>query len=313
MGASSLSSRAIIGEFYNTLQQNLGASWIPLISNYFDSNQEMESYKWLGMVPAMREWVGGRQAKGLRESGLDIRNKSFEATLEVLVDEIRRDKTGQVMIRVRELAARANSHWAKLLSAFIANGESSVGYDGQYFYDTDHAEGDSGVQSNRISADVAVPAKPTAGEMESAILAAVQQLLAIKDDQGEPLNEDASQFLVMVPINLMAPAAGALGSQIVMEGGAARSNLIVTAGSLGGLDFKLATNARLPWTTKFAVFNTGAEAKALIRQEEEGIKVEAIAEGSELEFKEKKHWYGVSAMRNVGYGYWQRSVLTELT
>jgi len=41
-------------------------------------------------------------------------------------------------------------------------------------------------------------------------------------------------------------------------------------------------------------------------QEEEGIKVEAIAEGSELEFKEKKHWYGVSAMRNVGYGYWQR-------
>jgi phage major head subunit gpT-like protein len=313
MGASSLSSRAIIGEFYNTLQQNLGASWIPLISNYFDSNQEMESYKWLGMVPAMREWVGGRQAKGLRENGLDIRNKSFEATLEVLVDEIRRDKTGQVMIRVRELAARANSHWAKLLSAFIATGESSVGYDGQYFYDTDHAEGDSGVQSNRITADVATPAKPTAGEMEGAILAAVQQLLAIKDDQGEPLNEDASQFLVMVPINLMAPAAGALGSQIVMEGGAARSNLILTAGSLGGLDFKLATNARLPWTTKFAVFNTGAEAKALIRQEEEGIKVEAIAEGSELEFKEKKHWYGVSAMRNVGYGYWQRSVLTELT
>ena len=313
MGASSLSSRAIIGEFYNTLQQNLGATWIPLISNYFDSNQEAETYKWLGMVPAMREWIGGRQAKGLRENGLTIANKSFEATLEVLLDEIRRDKTGQVMVRVRELAARANSHWAKLLSAMIAAGESQVGYDGQYFYDTDHVEGDSGAQSNSITLDVNTPAKPTAGEMETAILQAVQQLLAIKDDQGEPLNEDASQFLVMVPINLMAPAAGALGSQIVMEGGAARSNLILTAGSLGGLDFKLVTNARLPWTTKFAVFNTGAEAKAMIRQEEEGIKVEAIAEGSEIEFKEKKHWYGVSAMRNVGYGYWQRSVLTTLT
>ncbi len=313
MGASSLSSRAIIGEFYNTLQQNLGASWIPLISNLFDSNQEMETYKWLGMVPAMREWIGGRQAKGLRENGMDIRNKLFEATLEVLVDEIRRDKTGQVMIRVRELAQRANSHWAKLLSSLIVGGESSVCYDGQYFFDTDHAEGDSGAQSNKIQTDVATPTKPTPGEMENAILASVTALLGLKDDQGEPFNEDANQFLVMVPVSLMAPTAAALGAQIVMEGGAARSNTIVTAGALGGFEFKMATNARLPWTTKFAVFNTGAEAKALIRQEEVGIEVSAIAEGSELEFKENKHWYGVKAHRNAGFGYWQRALLNELT
>jgi hypothetical protein len=37
--------------------------------------------------------------------------------MEVLVSEMRRDKTGQVMIRVRELAQRVNSHWAKLLTA----------------------------------------------------------------------------------------------------------------------------------------------------------------------------------------------------
>lgn len=36
----------------------------------------------------------------------------------------------------------------------------------------------------------------------------------------------------------------------------------------------------------------------------------AIAEGSELEFKERKHHYGVKAIRNVGYGYWQRACLT---
>ena len=130
MSAASLSSRAIIGEFYNTLEQNTGALWVPGTSMLVTSDQESETYKWLGMAPAMREWVGGRVAKGFRDNGITIVNKTFEATLEVLLDEIRRDKTGQVMVRVRELAGRTNAHWAKLLSTLIIAGEAAVCYDG---------------------------------------------------------------------------------------------------------------------------------------------------------------------------------------
>ena len=108
MSAIGLGSRAIIGEFYKTLEQDLGTSWIPSLSNYFTSDQESETYKWLGMVPAMREWLGGRNAKGFRENGLTIINKTWEATLEVLVDWIRRDKTGQIAVRIAELAVRAS-------------------------------------------------------------------------------------------------------------------------------------------------------------------------------------------------------------
>ena len=39
----------------------------------------------------------------------------------------------------------------------------------------------------------------------------------------------------------------------------------------------------------------------------------AVAEGSELEFTDNKHHYGVKAIRNVGYGYWQHACLTTLT
>jgi len=102
MGASSLGSRAIIGAFYNELEQNIGQTWVPDVSMLFESNQESETYKWLGMAPAMREWIGGRQAKGFRENGITIVNKKYESTMEVLCDEIRRDKTGQVMLRVAE-------------------------------------------------------------------------------------------------------------------------------------------------------------------------------------------------------------------
>lgn len=313
MGASTLSSRAIIGEFYATLDQDLGGSWIAGTSNLFQSNQESETYKWLGMAPAMREWIGGRHAKGFRENGITIVNKNFEATLEVLVDEIRRDKTGQVMVRVRELAQRTNAHWAKLLSELIIAGESTACYDGQYFFDTDHSEGDSGSQSNDITNDITTTTAPTAGEMESSILKAIEAIMGFKDDQGEPLNESARAFTVMVPVPYMSSAAAAIGSEIIVDASTSRTNRILTMGSLGGFQVSLAVNPRLTWTTKLAVFRTDAETRALIRQEEEGVTVSAIAEGSELEFREKRHHYGVKAIRNVGYGYWQRACLVTHT
>lgn len=94
MSAQGLSSRAIIGEFYRRLEQDMGNSWISQISMLFQSDQESETYRWLGQSPVMREWIGGRQAKGFRETGMTIFNKHFEATLEVLLNELRRDKNG---------------------------------------------------------------------------------------------------------------------------------------------------------------------------------------------------------------------------
>ena len=313
MSAQGLSSRAIIGEFYATLEEDMGGLWVPQVSNLFTSDQESEIYKWLGQSPQMREWIGGRQAKGFATEGVTIVNKEFEATLEVLVKEMRRDKTGQVMVRVRELAQRTNSHWAKLLSQLIIAGESAVCYDGQFFFDTDHSEGDSGTQSNDLTLDVTTPTAPSAGAAEEAILKCMQAILGFKDNQGEPLNENAREFLVMTPITLMNSVASAIGASVIVDGSTSRTNTILTLGTLGGFTVRMAANARLSWTDKLAVFRTDSETKAFIRQEEEAVSVSAIAEGSELEFTQNKHQYGVKASRNVGYGYWQRAALITLT
>lgn len=307
-----LSSRAIIGTFYNRLEVMTSASWIGGISMEFQSDQESETYKWLGMSPAMREWIGGRQAKGLRSDGITITNKLFEATLEIPVDWMRRDKTGQIEVRVDELAGRAVTHWQKLLSDQIAAAESAVCYDGQYFFDTDHSQGSSGSQSNDITVDIsAVPAVlhgtatlPSPEELRAMVFAGVQQMLGLKDDQGEPMNEMARSFLVMVPVAWFTVAAAALKNPVV--GG--DSN---TMNSLDGFTFELAVNPRLTWTDKLAVFRKDAATKPFIRQEEFGVQVAAVAEGSELEFTERMHHYGISASRNVGLGYWQQACLVQ--
>lgn len=304
-----LSSRAIIGTFYQRLQAMQAASWVDQIGMRFQSDQESETYKWLGMAPAMREWVGGRDSKGFRENGITITNKTFEATLGVPIDWLRRDKTGQLMVRIEELAGRTVTHWQSLLSTLIMNAGSTVCYDGQYFFDTDHSEGDNSTnQSNAITVDISTldtttdtASAPTPKQMQGMVMGGVEKILGFKDDQNEPMNEMARSFLVMVPTSLFKNAAAALGNPLI---GGGDTNLLT---ALDGYSFSLAVNPRLTWTDKIGVFRTDGSVKPFILQEEEGVTVSAIAEGSELEFKENRHEYGVKAIRNVGLGYWQQA------
>src|SRR3954463_8884882 len=113
-----LASPAIIGGFYQTLEQEFQGSWAGEVGWLNpDSSQEEEIYKWLGNVPAFREWLGGRNAKGLRTETFSIRNKKWEQTLDFDVDDLRRDKTGQVDVRLGELAQRGSTHWESLTSS----------------------------------------------------------------------------------------------------------------------------------------------------------------------------------------------------
>ncbi len=318
MGASGLSSRAIIGTFYETLKLADGMGWQSKIAMPFDSNQESETYKWLGMSPAVREWIGSRLMNGLRENGITIVNKTFESTLEVGVDEQRRDKTGQITVRIQELADRVAAHWNSLLSTLINNGGAStngLAYDGQFFFDTDHSEGSSGTQKNDLAAgdytvlNVGVAAAPTANEMADALMAVIQHFYTLKDDQGEPYNELAKSFLCMVPVNMWGAAQTAVSAQMLNTGAGSRDNPLLKM----GVSVEVAANSRLTATDKFCLFRTDGRTKPFIKQEEEGVSMSALAEGSETEFKDNKHVYGVKCIRNVGYGMWQHAIRATLS
>lgn len=309
-----ITSRNVIGVFYETLEAASQASWASQLAMMVTSNQDSETYRWLGMVPAMREWAGGRLAKGLRSSGITIVNKDFEATLEILASEVRRDKTGQVRVRIQELADRAAGIWESLISTLILGGGSGVCYDGQYFFDTDHAEGDSGTQKNLLTAsevtalNVTTPAAPTEAEFAAALMGVIGWMLAFKDDQGEPLNANARNFAVMTPPNLYGPAAAAV-SQRVLMGQNLANNQILSA----GLTVMPILNPRLTATDAFYVFRTDGRAKPFICQEELPIEISALAEGSEEEFKNNRHLYGVKMAGNAGYGMWQHAAKATLS
>ena len=59
-------------------------------------------------------------------------------------------------------------------------------------------------------------------------------------------------------------------------------------------------------------FRTDGETRPFIFQEELPVQVQALAEGSELEINENQHQYGVKAIHEVGYGFWQDACLVTL-
>ncbi len=312
-----ITERQVIGTFYKALEEYTGAGWVGSVANYFTSDQDKEDYAWLGMAPALQRWVGGRGAKGFTENNIEIENLHYEATVEILLRDLRRDKTGQVMTRVREMARRTNEHWADLLTTLIINGPSTTCYDGQYFFDTDHSEGDSGTQSNSISVDISgLPVdnhgditNPSIAEMQLAIAKGVEAIVGFLDNQGKPMNSGASSFIVMVPVSLMNTAMQAVAtpaqvseSQTVLQ--ALKGAFSITA----VVNPFLGTN----WSEQFAVFRTDSEVKAFIRQEETAVQLKTKWEDSEFCFDNDAVQAGVDTWRNVGYGYWQNACLVTM-
>jgi phage major head subunit gpT-like protein len=301
-----LTSRAVVGRFYRRLEEYAAAAWWTRLSMHFASSQESETYRWLGMVPQVREWVGGRLVRPLRSQGVTIVNKTWESTIRVDADEQRRDKSGQILVRISELARRVATHPNKLLTTLLLAAEATAGHDGQYFFDTDHSEGDSGSQSNDITFDAATTTAPTAGEMHEAIIAGIGQVLSLRDDQGEPLHEGAREFLVMVPTAFLASTLVALSGRTVN----ATSNPLAA-----GEPFRVGwlANPRLTWTDRFAIFRTDGGTRPFIFQEELPVQIQVLAEGSELEVNENQHQYGVKAIHAAGYGCWQDACLVTFT
>lgn len=314
-GVNRLSSRAVIGMFYERLQTNRELSWVNKVSMHFGSDQASETYPWLGMSPQMREWIGPRLLKSLRSNEITIANKEFEASIEVALRDLDRDKTGQIRVRINDLADRAMSHVAKLLSDLIVAGGTGLAYDGQYFYDTDHKDVGAPYQTsqaNDITFDISdlygshpeisgTAARPSAKCLQDAMLKGVETIMGIKDDQGEPFSELAREFVAMVPVAMMGPALGATSLPNLEFG---QTNIIT-----GNREFRITPyiNPRLTSSSQIHVFRVDGATKPFIDQEERPVSIAAQAEGSPEEFYNKRHVYGVDRRGNVGYGMWQHA------
>jgi phage major head subunit gpT-like protein len=262
------------------------------------SEAALENYQWLGRVPAMKEWVDSKTLEQLRGGGYTIINKDWESTIEVDRNDIEDDRLGMYRPRIAELADEGMRHPDELLSTARRTGSATLCYDGQFFYDTDHSEGMSGVLSNRLTGTGTTTAQITVD-----FFAALAAMRNFKDDQGKPYIRRAGplDLLAVIPPLLERPFRELANATMISN----------TTNVLAGT-FQYMVDPYLTDVNDWFLDYVGAPMKPYVVQMRKKPTFVALEDpnSSESVFMRKKFAYSVEARYNVGYGLWQYSVQT---
>jgi len=296
-----LGSRAIKGAFFKRLEERTQASWTSLIGTTFSSDQESETYAFLGDSPTMSEWVGPRTAQQLKDYDYSLKNKKWSNGIPIDEDDFRRDKTGQILMRINELASRAAILPQQLFTQLLT--DNNAAYDGVAFFSNSHVNENGDTIDNLLAASGATP---TNAQMETAILASIEAMLGVLDDAGQPVNEFATNFAVMIPTVLWKQTVGALRNEFTA---AAQSNTLVQT----GFNITPVMNPRLTNASEFYTFRTDADVQSLFWQEEVGTTLAELGPGSDYHTLNDKRVYFGKRIGNAGYGRYQMANKTILS
>jgi phage major head subunit gpT-like protein len=293
--------RDLTAKFDNQAMQAM--PFYPAVCYDASSMGDSEKYGWIGSMPGMQEWVGERQFSELRSANFVIENKHYESSLKISKNSIKDDKLGQYGPVMEQLAIEATHHPDELFFNALANGESTTCFDGQFFFDTDHAWGNSGTQSNDLSYTVASTSAVTVDEFKAALRAQVKALLGFKNDQGKlyhrPTVNRLSDLTLLVPLALRDQAYDAIESQMISNS----SNVVVDRPTIVASPY-------LTSDVKFYLFKTGDPVKPMVFQQREPL-TRQMKGLDDSEVKDVK--FMTEARYNVGYFAWWTAVLTTLS
>lgn len=116
------------------------------VATRVNSTTSEEKYGWLGDSFAIREWIGDRRLQALKAYDYSIKNKKYEGTVAVPRDTIEDDQYGTFGARFQMMGDETGRFPDTLVFGLLQAGFTTVGYDGQYFFDTDHPVGLPGAE-----------------------------------------------------------------------------------------------------------------------------------------------------------------------
>lgn len=111
------------------------------IATLVKSTTASNTYAWLGQMPGLTEWIGDRTLTAIQTHGYSIVNKKWASGVEIQRTDIEDDNVGVYSPLIEELGRAAAEKPDELVFGALKAGFTTVCYDGQYFFDTDHPVG----------------------------------------------------------------------------------------------------------------------------------------------------------------------------
>lgn len=142
--------------FQTRFQAGLGRA--PRITDPFvtevASTTKTETYGWLGDFPIFRKWVGQKVVKALEERSYQLTNDDYEVTVAIHKHKLEDDNLGLYGPMLEGIGQDAAYLRDRLCLDALKAGHTSLCYDGQYFFDTDHVINGATVSNSNTAATV---------------------------------------------------------------------------------------------------------------------------------------------------------------
>jgi phage major head subunit gpT-like protein len=264
------------------------------ITTTIESTTEAEIQAWMSRQLKMRKWEGSRLLNDMASRAQELVNDPYEASFKVPRRKIADDKLGIFQPMMEELA-RVAKHWPdRLVWDTLKAGATSLGYDGQYQYDTDHPinmdDPSLGTQSNRFTAT---------GLSSDNLATVVATMGAWKGEDGQEL-EIEPNLLVVGPDN-RKQARRILNAEIIATtaGTAAESNVLK-----GDMDLLVVPRlASIPGV--WFVMDTTRPIKPMLFQLREAPTFDYLINSTDPDvFMKDEYKCGVKSRGASGYGPW---------
>lgn len=317
MSTKALTDRHIRGLIFESLLATQPSIWVSELSGgrVLPTDQVRgEDYKWLSGAGGMREWKGGRQARLLRDLGIQVLNKKFEQTIEVVRDDMTYDKIGQHTIVIDEMTQLYETHWEEMAVEVLTT--NPTGYDGVALFHASHQEDESPTQGN-ITTNAAAGTDPTPVEFRDALMLAVVKLRTFKNGANKPLNTGMRSIRVVIPPSMEPACLAALrGDAIAIGGGAVETNVVSKLQE--SLKINYSVSPYLSDAAKFYVARSDTRIPSIIRQQLSltgtlAPNYSQKGEGSEYEHDTGQRQYGIDCSRAAAPGRWQQIVRHDFT
>ena len=273
----------------------------PKLCTIRPSTKAEEKYAWLGSMPGMRKWIGERRFGQLTAADYTLDNILWESSLDIEKTNIEDDQLGLYADPLAALGEEAAQHPDELMVSTLQLGETELCFDGQAFFDTDHVWGDSGTQSNDLTASIA-GSVPTVSEFKTILENAVSAMLGFKRDNGKfytrPIVKALSDLVICVPLTWRQVANEAVKALIIEN----TTNVVVDTPEIVVIP-GLAS-------TKCYLFRTGQRLKPFVFQARRPLQRQ-MKGSDDNEFKDVK--FMTDARYNLGYLAWWNAVLTTVS
>lgn len=258
----------------------------PKIAMTVPSTTRETTYAWMGQIPNMREWIGAREIQNLVAYDYTIKNKTFELTTKISINDIADDQYGVYAPVFSEMGMSAKKHPDTLTFELLGKGFSEKCYDGVTYFSSSHP---IGTDKKKVQSNMGTKKLSAAAYAE-----ARQSMMVIEGESGRSLN-------IVPDLLVVAPQNEAVARELLF------ADLIAGSTNINKNTCGLLV---VPELTGFAdqwyLFCTKRHIKPFVYQEREAAKL--ICKNKETDdnvFFDDEVIYGVKARYNVGYGLWQ--------